>query len=278
MINQRTAQVGAVISYIETHLEERLDLDRVAEAAGYSKYHLHRMFTDTAGLTFYSYIRRRRLTEAARRLVCSPLPVAEIALLAGYESQQAFTSSFKAMYKRTPGEYRRRGRFYPLQLKLALEQIPAPPEGAAYARREDLTGWMDFVSPVAGGFPGLEETSHLEQVRRHIGRRQVLVVRAGSTLVGAAAFSRRRGSIDFLAARPQYRRWGVTKALLEAVRREAFPGRAVSITTFRAGDRADPGQRAEYLALGFLPAELCIQFGYPVQRLVLPAGQEVRHG
>lgn len=37
-------KLTAVMDHIETHLQERLDLDTVAEAARYSKYHLHRMF------------------------------------------------------------------------------------------------------------------------------------------------------------------------------------------------------------------------------------------
>ncbi len=42
--------VMAAIDYIESHLREKLDLDTVAGAVHYSKYYLHRMFTDTIGL------------------------------------------------------------------------------------------------------------------------------------------------------------------------------------------------------------------------------------
>ncbi len=47
----------AAIDYIESHLHEKLDLETVAGAVHYSKYHLHRMFTDTAGLTIHDYIK-----------------------------------------------------------------------------------------------------------------------------------------------------------------------------------------------------------------------------
>ena len=40
-----------VIDYIESHLYEKLDLETVARAVHYSKYHMHRMFTDTVELT-----------------------------------------------------------------------------------------------------------------------------------------------------------------------------------------------------------------------------------
>ena len=108
----------AVIDYIETHLQEKLDLETVAKAVHYSKYHLHRMFTGTVGLTIHDYVQRRQLTEAAKLLVLSDRTILEIALSAGYESQQSFTDIFKAMYKKSPNQYREEEEFYPLQRRI----------------------------------------------------------------------------------------------------------------------------------------------------------------
>lgn len=83
--------VSQTIDYIEEHLDCRLNLETVASALHYSKYHLHRIFTKTVGLTLHDYVQRRQLTEAAKLLVFSKRPVVEIALVSGYESQQAFT-------------------------------------------------------------------------------------------------------------------------------------------------------------------------------------------
>lgn len=283
MNGHRTAKTAEAISYIEAHLQEKLDLDAVAGAVSYSKYHLHRMFTATAGITPHGYIQRRQLTEAARLLVFSQKPILEIALIAGYESQQAFTSIFKSMYKQTPLAYRQNGVFYPLQLELFLGQSPSAPHQLTWeisrAAPEDLPDWMRFVRLVIGGFPCLDEASHLEQVRRHIRLRQALVVRDGAAIIGAAAFSDLTGRIDFLAVHPQYRRYGVARALLDFMAGSLPPGREISITTFRQGDRADPGQRAAYMGLGFAQAELLTEFGYPTQRLILPPSQEnTAHG
>lgn len=268
--------ISAAISYIEAHLNEKLDLDTVANAVGYSKYHLHRMFTGTVGLTLHDYIQRRRLTEAAKLLVCSEKPILEIALTAGYESQQAFTAIFKSMYKQTPMEYRKNQIFYPLQLEFSLKTAPSAPNAVlqriSYASLDDLPDWMDFIALVIDGFPCLDEQSHLEQVKEYIRQKQAIIMRDGAAIIGAAAFS--AGSIDFLAVRPQYRRYGVMKALLDFMLRELFQGCEVSIVTFREGDKADTGQRAEYKGLGFAESELLTQFGYPVQRLVLPPKQE----
>jgi AraC-like DNA-binding protein/GNAT superfamily N-acetyltransferase len=267
---------AAAISYIEAHLRDKLALETVANAVCYSKYHLHRMFTDTLGLTPRAYIQRRQLTEAAKCLVFSQTPVLELALCAGYESQQAFTTVFKAMYKQTPAAYRQNKVFYPLQLAPALKPDPSVLDSAcaiSYAGLSDLPAWMEFAALVVDGFPCLDRAAHLAQVEGYIRRRQALLVRDGETIVGAAAGSPQAGSIDFLAVHPQYRRCGLAAALLTFMRQAFFGARAVSITTFRAGDKADPGQRAAYQRLGFVESELLVEFGYPTQRLILPPVQ-----
>ncbi len=278
MRGHKIENISAVISYIEAHLNEKLDLDTVASAASYSKYHLHRMFTGAVGLTLHDYIQRRQLTEAAKLLVFSEKPIIEIALIAGYESQQAFTSVFKSMYKQTPLEYRQNEIFYPLQLEFTLNKTPTAPDTItqeiSYAALADIPDWMNFITLVIDGFPCLDESSHLEQVKQYIQRRQALIMRDGATIIGAAAFSHQTGSIDFLAVHPQYRHYGVAKAFLDFMMCNLFAGREISITTFREGDKADTGQRALYKRLGFAESEFLTAFGYPAQRLIFSQKQE----
>jgi len=50
-----------------------------------------------------------------------------------------------------------------------------------------------------------------------------------------------------------------------------------SITTFREGDRADTGQRAEYMGLGFVEADFLTEFGYPTQKLVWRGSWNEKH-
>lgn len=265
--------IAAVIAYVEAHLNEKLDLETVANAVHYSKYHLHRMFTDTAGMTLHEYIRRRRLTEAAKLLVFSQKSLLEIALAAGYESQQAFTGIFKDMYKRTPLEYRENQTFYPLQLAFTLNSRTAAMDITAsdivYATKADLPDWMDFVRLVIDGFPGFEEAEHVEHLKYYIAQKQALLIRDKQVVAGAAAFSRQAGSIDFLGVHPQYRKYKIAEALLDFILCNVFTDRKISITTFREGDKADTGQREAYKKLGFAEAELLTEFGYPTQRLVL---------
>lgn len=268
--------VMALIDYIESHLHEKTDLETIAEAMHYSKYYLHRMFTDTVGLTIQAYAQRRRLTEAAKQLVFSDRPILEIALAAGYESQQSFTDSFRAMYKKAPNRYREKKDFYPLQLRYVLHENPANLEKAScwrqkitYAADTDIPEWMKLVHLVIDGFPHLDEKQYLAQLQRCIRNRRALILNDGETAVGIMAFHERTGSIDFLGVHPQYRKKGIAEAFCEKALHELADTEAITVTTFREGDKADTGYRKTFKSLGFAEAELLVEFGYPTQRFVL---------
>lgn len=109
-----------VLSYVESHLDSVLSAEKIAEELHYSKFYIARVFKADTGLTLYSYIRGRRLNESARRLAETKLPVMEIAFLAGYGSQQAFTQAFHREYGCTPQEYRRNGIFLPGQNEIKM--------------------------------------------------------------------------------------------------------------------------------------------------------------
>ncbi len=272
--------VIAAIDYIESHLHEKPDLDTIAEALHYSKYHLHRMFTGTVGLTIQTYAQRRRLTEAAKLLVFSDKPILEIALTAGYESQQSFTDSFKAMYKKAPNQYREEEEFYPLQLRYVLNEKPANLKGEAcwpqkitYATEADIPEWMKLVQLVIDGFPHLDEEQYLGQLREYIRNRRALILKDADTAVGIMAFHEMTGSIDFLGVHPQYRKKGIAKAFCKKALHELVCSKSITVTTFREGDKADTGQRNTIKSLGFSEAELLVEFGYPTQRFILQKPQ-----
>ena len=160
MESRRLQSVRAVIDFIETHLDGRLNLERTAAAVHYSKYHLHRTFTAVTGMTIHDYAARRQLTEGARLLAESDRPVLEIALSCGYESQQAFTAAFKEMYKLPPARYRAQGVFYPLQLPLCLEEQGNLSELSGQrirlSKETDIPAWLELARQCVDGYPCLD--------------------------------------------------------------------------------------------------------------------------
>ncbi|GAA0778090.1 AraC family transcriptional regulator [Clostridium subterminale] len=112
--------ISKIVNYIENHIAEDLDLDRIAEISRYSKYHICRMFTNEVGCGIHQYIQRRRLTDAARQLIYTEKTIIEIAFATGYGSQQAFSLAFKRLYLESPQSYRRNKEFWPIQLKYVV--------------------------------------------------------------------------------------------------------------------------------------------------------------
>lgn len=269
--------VVAAINYIENHLTEKISLDLLAEKVHYSKYHLHRMFTDTVGLTIHDYIQRRQLTEAAKLLAFSEKPLIDIALLSGYACQQSFSNIFKAMYKKTPLQFRRNEVFYPLQLEYKLSDhlktSKSNPDGRRelrFASEADIYLWMDLVRLVIDGFPNLIESEHLKELQKRIADRNALIMTEGERAIGIMMISYTTGSIDFLGVHPLYHKQGIARAFLDKAFSELLKHQNITTTTFRQGDKADTGYRKAFTELGFAEGELLIEFGYPTQKMIIP--------
>lgn len=122
--------IKKLIDYIENNLDSQLNLDKIAKEAGYSKFHLNRVFSECVGCTIYKYIQMRRLTVAAEKLVYTKKPIIEIAYEANYSSQQSFTLAFRQLYGHPPQEYRaikaHIPKFNKFKLKSNLVMLYAP--------------------------------------------------------------------------------------------------------------------------------------------------------
>lgn len=101
--------IGEAIVFIENNLHEPLNAVMVSEAVSYSYYHFHRHFLYAMGETVGSYIRGRRLTQAAYELVHSDRSILDIAVGLRFESAESFSRAFKKKYRLTPSAYRKQG-------------------------------------------------------------------------------------------------------------------------------------------------------------------------
>lgn len=78
-MNEKQELVIRTLSYLEEHLQETLSLQAVAQLMQYSPYYLHRSFTQLCGMRMHDYVKRRRISEAARCLCETDASVLEIA-------------------------------------------------------------------------------------------------------------------------------------------------------------------------------------------------------
>jgi AraC family transcriptional regulator len=92
--------------HIQARLDEPLALDELAGVACFSPCHFHRVFRALTGEGVYEHVRRLRLERAAQRLKLQEQPVTDLAFEAGYESHEAFTRAFHAMFGMSPSDFR----------------------------------------------------------------------------------------------------------------------------------------------------------------------------
>jgi AraC family transcriptional regulator len=94
--------VEKALWYIETHLRTETSLSDIAGSCDVSRYHLLRALGAATGVSAMSYVRGRRLTEAARQLASGADDILDVALDAGYSSHEAFTRAFRDQFGLTP--------------------------------------------------------------------------------------------------------------------------------------------------------------------------------
>jgi AraC family transcriptional regulator len=105
--NRYQARLLEVLEYIDTHLHEELDVDRLSSVAAFSPYHFHRQFRQLFGVSVMKYVQLRRLKRAAYQLAFRPdRPVLEIALDSSYEGPEAFARAFKRHVGQSPTDFR----------------------------------------------------------------------------------------------------------------------------------------------------------------------------
>ncbi|MCD2491512.1 AraC family transcriptional regulator [Lacrimispora sp. NSJ-141] len=97
------------VEYIENHLNENIGLGDVSRETGYSYYHMTRLFSSVLGESVGRYINRRRLYNASEKLIHSDQRIIDIAFGCGFESPEAFSRAFKAVFGSSPVDYRRTG-------------------------------------------------------------------------------------------------------------------------------------------------------------------------
>ncbi len=108
--------VQKALWYIENQFDEPFSLDDVACASGVSRYHLIRAFGKATNISVMQYVKRRRLTEAAKSLASSDQDIISVAITAGYQSHEAFTRAFRSEFGLQPSRVRNCGGLSKLSL------------------------------------------------------------------------------------------------------------------------------------------------------------------
>ena len=102
------ARMRRVLDHIDRHLDGDLDLEAMSSVAAFSKFHFHRQFKATFGLSLHRYVQLARMRQASKRLADGQGPsVTDIALDAGYETPDAFARAFRQRFAQSPSRFRK---------------------------------------------------------------------------------------------------------------------------------------------------------------------------
>lgn len=103
--NSRSETVNRITDYIDAHLHEPITANDLAKAAGYSQYHMIRVFKKETGMPPFEYIRQKRLISSAFELRRGKLRVIDVALDFVFDSHEGFTRAFSNAFGIPPKRF-----------------------------------------------------------------------------------------------------------------------------------------------------------------------------
>lgn len=95
------SRVLELMRYLDSHLEEDLNIDALAERFYISKFHMMRTFRRETGYTVYEYLSQRRLLHA-RMLMEGGMRATEACYRSGFRSYSSFTRAYSKHFGSTP--------------------------------------------------------------------------------------------------------------------------------------------------------------------------------
>lgn len=101
-------RINKILTYIDGNLNSDLSLEKLAEFAYYSPFHLHRLFKAYTNETLNAYIIRKRIEKIALLLIHQKsATISELALNYGFNSNSSLTRTFKKVYGVSPSAFRK---------------------------------------------------------------------------------------------------------------------------------------------------------------------------
>src|SRR5262249_9295853 len=103
-------QIGQALVFIQRQPGESWTVESLARRVSLSRSAFSAKFTQLVGEPPMQYLTRVRLTKAAALLRTRPATLVEVALSVGYDSEVAFSKTFKRYFGMAPGAYRQARR------------------------------------------------------------------------------------------------------------------------------------------------------------------------
>ena len=103
-------KVNRMISYIEKHWNDTIELEDIASWSGSSPAYASALFSRTMCMTFVQYMNALRINKASGFLKNSDMSIKEISNHCGFQNTSYFIHVFRSLSGFTPGEYRKQNK------------------------------------------------------------------------------------------------------------------------------------------------------------------------
>lgn len=116
--------VEKFIVYIEDHLRDKIDYDKVLNNLGVEQKSFMTIFTSLVGMTPYEYQQKRKMTELAYELYTGHRRIIDIAKYYGFSSIETFKEAYLNAFGISPYETEKYFRSLDLLERISFEVVP----------------------------------------------------------------------------------------------------------------------------------------------------------
>lgn len=100
-------RIRKMLSFINTHYMEPIQLSEISQSAFISKRECLRLFKNIIGISPKQYLIQMRLQNAEKMLLETTCSITEICITCGFQDQSYFTKTFRKQFGIAPGKYRK---------------------------------------------------------------------------------------------------------------------------------------------------------------------------
>lgn len=154
--NPQLTRYKKLLTYLDDHLNEEVNIEKVEEICHYSYRNINRIFEAIRKETIGKYIKRLRLEKAAQFLKYSDMGISQIAYQVGFEDRSAFSKAFRKRYHLSPKDYRNNSESIRLEIQNTFDPEGAPDREKLHFEIEYLPDFEYLFLECRGNYQDLE--------------------------------------------------------------------------------------------------------------------------
>ncbi len=162
-------RIQSAIDYIEEHLCEKIEVEKVAQASLMSKSSFYVIFSSILSTTVKDYIRKRRLSLSAYDLVKTDLSILDLALQYQYCTYESYSRAFKKLFGISPNKYREKNLYINVFPRVSLAYNNLIGGDRMINREMNKTLILEKIKMFSNGYILDIDIDHFAQINKRYG-------------------------------------------------------------------------------------------------------------